>query len=54
LPNISCAKCTLQIVQWMAAHGVNKPGEFTYHHCADLEITADSSKPLDTGWPAAR
>ena len=54
LPNISCAKCTLQIVQWMAAHGVNKPGEFTYHHCADLQITADPAKPLDTGWPAAR
>jgi hypothetical protein len=38
----------------MAAHGVNKPGEFTYHHCADLQITADPAKPLDTGWPAAR
>jgi hypothetical protein len=54
LPNISCPKCTLQVVQWMAAHGVNKPGEFTYHHCADLQITADPAKPLDTGWPAAR
>jgi hypothetical protein len=34
----------------MAEHGVNNPGEFTYHHCADFEITADPSKPLDTGW----
>ena len=52
LPNISCKKCTLQIVQWMAEHGYNNPGGYTYHHCADLEITADSSKPLDTGWGA--
>jgi hypothetical protein len=54
LPNISCAKCTLQVVQWMAAHGYNNPGGYTYHHCADLQITADSTKPLETGWPAAR
>jgi hypothetical protein len=53
LPNISCTKCTVQIVQWMAQHGVNNPGGFTYHHCADLQITADPAKPLDTGWPAA-
>ena len=53
LPNISCTKCTLQIVQWMAQHGVNNPGGFTYHHCADLQITADPSKPLETGWPPA-
>jgi hypothetical protein len=54
LPNINCAKCTLQIVQWMAEHGLNNPGEYTYHHCADLQITADPAKPLDTGWPATR
>ena len=53
LPNISCAKCTLQIVQWMAEHGYNNPGGYTYHHCADLQITADPSKPLDSGWPSA-
>jgi hypothetical protein len=53
LPNISCKKCTLQIVQWMAEHGYNNPGGYTYHHCADLEITADPAKPLDTGWGAA-
>jgi hypothetical protein len=54
IPNISCAKCTLQIIQFMAEHGRNKQGDFSYHHCADLRVTADSSKPLDTGWPAAR
>jgi hypothetical protein len=54
LPNISCRKCTLQVVQFMAEHGVNNPGGFTYHHCAELQITADSKKPLDKGWPAER
>ena len=54
LPNISCRKCTLQVVQFMAEHGVNNPGGFTYHHCANLEITADPKKPIDKGWPAER
>ena len=54
LPNINCKKCTLQIVQFMAEHGANNPGAYTYHHCADLQITADPSKPLDKGWPAER
>ena len=53
LPNISCAKCTLQVIQFMADHGYNQPGGYSYHHCAELQITADSSKPMDKGWPAA-
>ena len=53
LPNISCAKCTLQVIQFMADHGYNQPGGYSYHHCADLQITADSSKPIDKRWPAA-
>ncbi len=54
LPNISCRKCTLQVVQFMAEHGANNPGNFTYHHCADLQITADPAKPIDKQWPAER
>jgi hypothetical protein len=54
LPNINCKKCTLQVVQFMAEHAFNNPGGYTYHHCANLQITADSSKPLDKGWPAER
>ena len=54
LPNISCKKCTLQVAEFMAAHGYNNPGGYTYHHCADLQITADASKPLDKGWPESR
>ena len=50
IPNITCEKCTLQIVQFMAEHGRNADGDFSYHHCADLQITADPSKPIDTRW----
>jgi hypothetical protein len=52
IPNITCKKCTLQVTQFMAEHGVNPDGGFYYHHCAHLEITADPAKPLDTRWPA--
>ena len=54
LPNINCKKCTLQIVQFMAEHGFNNPGGYSYHHCADLQIARDPAKPLATGWPAER
>jgi hypothetical protein len=54
LPNISCRKCTLQIVQLMEEHAFNNPGGYTYHHCATLQVTADKSKPMDTGWPVER
>ena len=54
LPNINCKKCTLQVVQFMAEHAVNNPGMFTYHHCAELQITADSKKPIDAAWPKER
>jgi len=51
MPNINCAKCTLQIIQFMAEHGLNRDGGYFYHHCADLKITADPAKPIDTRWP---
>jgi len=54
LPNINCRNCTLQVVQFMAEHAFNNPGGYTYHHCANLQITADAAKPLDKGWPAER
>jgi hypothetical protein len=50
IPNIDCEKCTLQVVQFMAEHGLNADGGYFYHHCADVQITADTSKPLDRGW----
>jgi hypothetical protein len=54
LPNVSCPHCTLQVVQFMEQHGFNNPGGYTYHHCANLQITADPAKPLALGWPAVR
>jgi len=54
LPNISCKKCTLQVVQFMEQHGANNPGNYTYHHCATIAITADSKKPIDAAWPKER
>ena len=53
LPNVTCEKCTLQVIQFMADHIYNQPGGYAYHHCADLQITADPAKPVDKRWPAA-
>ena len=52
MPNISCSKCILQVVQFMASHGLNKDGGYTYHHCAVLQIRLDPNKPVDTRFPA--
>jgi hypothetical protein len=54
LPNISCKHCTLQVVQFMEQHGANNPGNFTYHHCAAVQITPDQKKPIDSAWPTER
>ena len=54
LPNITCPRCTIQVLQFMAEHSYNQPGGYSYHHCADVAITADPSKPIDQRWPAAR
>ena len=54
VPNITCKRCTLQVIQFMEEHSFNNPGGYTYHHCAALQIIADRTKPLDTRWPAER
>ena len=54
LPNISCKRCTLQVIQFMEQHGANNPGNYTYHHCATIQITPDSKKPIDAAWPKER
>ena len=54
IPNITCAKCTLQIVEFMASHGLNKDGDYSYHHCATLQIHANPDKPIDTRFPAEK
>jgi hypothetical protein len=52
IPNINCAKCTLQVIEFMAAHGYNPDGGYTYHHCAELQIHANPEKQIDTRFPA--
>ncbi len=54
VPNINCKACTLQVIQFMEQHAPNNPGNYTYHHCAVLRITADPAKPLDAAWPKER
>jgi hypothetical protein len=51
LPNINCDQCTLQVIQFMEAHPLNKDGDFSYHHCATLKITANPALPIDKAWP---
>jgi hypothetical protein len=51
IPNINCDHCSLQVIQFMEEHPINKDGRFTYHHCADLKITANPRLPIDAGWP---
>ncbi len=52
IPNINCTKCTLQVIEFMGAHGYNPDGGYTYHHCADLQVHANPSKPIDARFPA--
>jgi hypothetical protein len=54
IPNINCSACTLQIVEFMAAHGLNKDGDYTYHHCAVLAIHANPDKPIDARFPVEK
>jgi hypothetical protein len=54
LPNINCDHCSLQVIQFMEEHAVNKDGRFTYHHCADLKITANPKLKIDAAWPGQK
>jgi hypothetical protein len=54
IPNINCDKCTLQVIQFMAEHPLNKDGDYSYHHCATLKVTANPKLPLDKAWPSQK
>jgi len=55
IPNIDCPNCVVQVIQFMAEHARNVDGDYSYHHCAVVNITADPSKPIDNRWgPASR
>jgi MYXO-CTERM domain-containing protein len=44
--NVTCAKCTLQVIEFMSEHPLNNPGGCFYHHCANISIgVADSGTP---------
>jgi hypothetical protein len=53
IPNINCRNCMMQVIQFMAEHAKNLDGDYSYHHCAVVNITADPAKPIDTRWGAA-
>jgi hypothetical protein len=50
IPNIDCEGCFLQVIQFMAEHPGVREGDFSYHHCAVLNIAADQGQPIDEGW----
>jgi hypothetical protein len=52
IPNVTCVNCLIQVIQFMAEHGKNADGDYSYHHCATVNITADKSKPIDASWNA--
>ena len=52
IPNVTCKNCVLQVIQFMAEHGKNPDGDYSYHHCAIVNITADPAKPVDAPWEA--
>jgi MYXO-CTERM domain-containing protein len=44
--NVTCTKCTLQVIEFMHDHPLNNPGGCFYHHCADISL---QSSPVDGG-----
>jgi MYXO-CTERM domain-containing protein len=38
--NVTCTKCTLQVIEFMSDHGLNVPGGCFYHHCADISVSS--------------
>jgi hypothetical protein len=50
IPNIDCEGCYLQVIQFMENHPGVREGDFSYHHCAVLNIKADAALPKDAGW----
>jgi hypothetical protein len=48
-PNVTCTKCTLQVIEFMSDHGLNNPGGCFYHHCADISISSNVPINVDAG-----
>lgn len=45
---VTCDHCTLQVIEFMSEHPLNKPGGCFYHHCADIKIQTAPVQPGDT------
>jgi hypothetical protein len=50
VPNVDCEGCVVQVIQWMAEHGYNPDGGYTYHHCATVNITRNPDLKTDRAW----
>ena len=50
--NVTCTKCTLQIIEFMSNHPLNNPGGCFYHHCADISIQAAGGSGAMGGSPS--
>ena len=50
-PNVTCANCTLQVIEFMSNHPLNNPGGCFYHHCANISVGADGGTALDASTP---
>ena len=50
VPNVDCENCVVQVIQWMAEHGYNTDGGYTYHHCATVNISRDPNLETDSAW----
>jgi hypothetical protein len=48
-PNVTCTKCTLQVIEFMSDHPLNIPGGCFYHHCADISIQSTVPVNVDAG-----
>ena len=40
---MTCANCTLQVIEFMSNHPLNDPGGCFYHHCASVVISASGA-----------
>lgn len=47
-PGFTCTNCTLQVVEFMANHGLNNPGGCYYHHCAIVSVVAAAAPDAGT------
>lgn len=47
--DVTCTKCTLQVIEFMSDHPLNNPGGCFYHHCADVSIEQGSDPDGSAG-----